>query len=289
MGKTGIIATVGAVVAAAAGTVTVTTTDILKPVPQTIIEQPAEPPLPDLFSYDEPDAEETLSAQDQIEFCVHWLEVNAECINRKELLALSDDPLIRRELRLALSTPAAREKPMQLSLVHPTDISIPARVVLSCDQFNDAKAEDWGPLTSADMVEEQWFIARCGIFKMAALANTHTTSGFENGRMSTNDLQNIDMSRWPYMGEIPEEMTLSLRRPADAITRRDNDRLWVADYGDMETLVSDIAHADFNNDGSADILVLLGGRLKGGTANIATYALVEKTDDAVTMTAVELY
>jgi hypothetical protein len=297
MGKLGIIGALGTVAVASVGTATYTG---VIPLGSDGQEQPAQigeiepekvkPPEKkfELFS-GEREPREKLSERDAIQFCLTLKGTGDECVTRKALLEERSKPLMKKRVALRTGDEQGADIPMKVMMAHPTDYQAPSEEVRSCDTFNNKKQEGWGAITSVDMVDEQWFMARCGLYIMAEKADIFEATSFADGRLATDDLEALPLASWPVLGEAAEDMTLSLHRPASNVTKQNNDRFWVARYGNMQTLVSEIAHADFDGDGEAEILSLMNARAVGGTARFSSYFLIEKSDDGVSLAPAETY
>ena len=307
MNKLAILGGIGVLGAGAAGTAGVTGTFPFQENGETLVQQvagtPAEREFPPLLQKQDgqqsraeqaaAEAENAPEGRDAILFCLTWHDDGTTCLTRKELLARAGEPLTKQRVALSASgrPENVAEIPMRVKLADPVDFKAPEEEVRDCAAFNDMKSKGWGALTSADMVDEQWFMVRCGLYKMAAMADVPASTEFEQGRLSTDDLKAVGEEAWPYLGEKPEgDPGMALRKPASANTLENSDRFWVARYGNMQTLVSEVSHADFNGDGSGDVLVLINASPREkGTAQISYYGLLEKVDGSTTMTEASVY
>lgn len=230
-------------------------------------------------------------ADGEIQFCLTWLEEGDQCVTRGELRAMADRPLMKKAPPVKTRLRRPEPKAMTATLAHPTDMSVAERTVTNCTDFNTLKGEGWGGLTSADMADERWFLARCGLFILAERATVPTYSAFADGRLSEGTIYAIPAKDWPQIGEPVGDIDLTLTKPTNPKTKRAAERFWTVEYGNMRMLVSEVAHADFNGDGYGDILVLMNGAPRDrGTLRVTRYGLVEKSGTGqVTLREVEIY
>ena len=174
------------------------------------------------------------------------------------------------------------EGPEHMTLAHPTDYKAAPQKVYDCQAFNKMKKQGWGAISSADMADEAHFMLRCGLVKIAERAQMPERTSFINGRVSGDDLTAIPGFDWPSFGAA------AAGRSADGVTLA-RDGVWTVFEGDNITAVTEIAHADFNRDERADVLVFLFSRPNDGTARIASFGLIIKDQDTTRLMVPRLY
>ncbi|MGV6800425.1 MAG: hypothetical protein ACWA5L_00700 [bacterium] len=228
--------------------------------------------------------------QQDIKFCIPWQGNGEECLTREELRAMADKPLMRHKPALIMGQKEGPLEALSVELVHPTDYSVDPKTVTTCTEYNLLKQEGWGGLTSRDMARERQFILRCGLFAIAESAQIPEQSNFNEGRLNEQVMSAIPEQDWPQIGEPKYGTPLKFKRASLSRLEKASDRYHVVQYGNVKTVISEVAHADFNADGWGDILVLLSGRpADGGTARFTLYCIVENKNGAISMTPVNVY
>lgn len=155
----------------------------------------------------------------------------------------------------------------------------PDRTARTCEQFLSLKANDWGALTTAGMRREQKMNRFCGLIAMASRAMP------ARGGLTalTEDLiEGMAEDDWPTIGEATVTNPLVLDTPGDP-------RVWFVQADRVEFTIRDVASADFDGDGQAEVLVFIALQAADGTAVAGGYSIAQRDGLTLTLTPADVY
>lgn len=158
--------------------------------------------------------------------------------------------------------------PVRVALAHPTDARAPAETASTCAEYDSLIAEGWEAVTSADMRREEYFRRACGALDMLVKARPARRSHFLDGKAAPEDL--VSMAATEATGFVETDASVPVEVSAAG------EGVWKLTIGQGETMVYEIAHADFTGDGDGEILAYLSVGAAGGTARTGTIGLMEK-------------
>jgi hypothetical protein len=184
--------------------------------------------------------------------------MSAACYGRAQYEAMRDRAVIN-----------ADGGPVRLALAHPTDASAPAESVSTCAEYDSLVAEGWGAVTGADMRREEYFRRACGALDMLVKARPAQSSNFADGKAAEADVRSMAAAEALGFGEVDASVPVEVAGAGDGV--------WKLTIGQGETMVYEIAHADFTGDGAGEILAYLSVGAAGGTARTGAIGLMEKT------------
>lgn len=141
----------------------------------------------------------------------------------------------------------------------------------TCSEFDALTEKGWYALSGADMRREEYFNRACGALSYLAAAAPAQSTHFAGGKASAEDIRSMAMEEATGFGEA---------EPSTAVNVNEiEDRVWKVEIGQGETMVYEIAHADFTGDGLGEILAYVSVGGAGGTARTGTIGLLEKSSD----------
>ncbi|OFX04301.1 MAG: hypothetical protein A3E78_01230 [Alphaproteobacteria bacterium RIFCSPHIGHO2_12_FULL_63_12] len=141
----------------------------------------------------------------------------------------------------------------------------------TCAEFDALTVKGWYALSGADMRREGYFNRACGALSYLAKAAPAQSTHFAGGKASAEDIRSMAMEEATGFGEA---------EPSTAVNVNEiEDRVWKVEIGQGETMVYEIAHADFTGDGLGEILAYVSVGAAGGTARTGTIGLLEKSSD----------
>lgn len=156
--------------------------------------------------------------------------------------------------------------PVEVNLAGP-NAARPANAARSCAEYDAMIAEGWYALSSADMRREEYFKRSCGALSMLVEARPARSSHFANGRADETDVRSLARAQTFSLGE-------SAADPAEV--SRVEPGVWKLATVESETIVYEIAHADFTGDGLGEILAYVSTGAVAGTARSGAIGLMEK-------------
>jgi len=186
--------------------------------------------------------------------------MQAACYDRSQYESMRDRAVI-----------AADGAPLRVTLAHPTDASEPAQSAGACAEYDSLIAEGWTTLSGADMRREEYFRRACGALDLLVKARPALSSHFANGKASASDVRSMATEEAVGFGEVEASAPVDVADLGDGV--------WKLTIGQGETMVFEIAHADFTGDGGGEILAYLTVGAAGGTARSGTIGLMEKSAD----------
>ncbi len=201
--------------------------------------------------------------------------------------AAGEDACIRTKIRLVEGmTPACYDRvqfeamrdravisadgaPMRVALAHPSDDAAPSETASNCTEYDSLIAQGYGALTSADMRREEYFRRACGALALLSKAAPAQRSSFAGGKASQEDVRSMASTEATGLGETAPGAPVDVTAVSDGV--------WRIRIGEGETMVYEIAHADFTGDGTGEILAYLTVGAAGGTARTGAIGLMEKS------------
>ncbi len=163
---------------------------------------------------------------------------------------------------------AADGAPVRLALAHPTDAAAPAEAAGTCAEYDSLVAEGWATLSGADMRREEFFRRACGALDLLVKAAPAEFSHFAGGKAAAADVRSMATADAIGFGETDASAPVEVADMGGGV--------WKLTIGQGETMVYEIAHADFTGDGAGEILAYLSVGAAGGTARMGVIGLMEK-------------
>lgn len=205
--------------------------------------------------------EEAIKESDQYSLCLKadlqlFKGADARCYNRKEIYSLLDKPLVNRD-----------GASVSVRLTHPSDASIAPNDATTCRQYREYMFDGWFAMTSRDMRREGYFKRACGVLTALFEAQKASTQFFANG--SPTDEEIAGLAPTMRMGEA------SNLAESISVSRSDGYR-WEINIGEQTVFLTELANADFDNDGIEEILGYSAGVMAGGSARFYHVGLIEK-------------
>jgi hypothetical protein len=184
--------------------------------------------------------------------------MSAACYGRAQYEAMRDRAVI-----------ASNGSAVSVSLAPPSGIAAPAETAATCAEYDSLVAEGYSALSSADMRREEYFRRACGALSLLAEAAPARRSNFADGKAAMEDVRSMASADAMGFGETEPARNVEVTEVSAGV--------WKVLIGQGETMVYEIAHADFNGDGGGEILAYLTVGAAGGTARTGTIGLMEKT------------
>jgi hypothetical protein len=183
--------------------------------------------------------------------------MSAACYGRAQYESMRD--------RIVITADGAA---VRVALAHPTDAGAPAETASTCAEYDTLVAEGWAAVTSADMRREEYFRRACGALDMLVKARPAQRSNFADGKAAEADVRSMADAETLGFGEVEASVPVGVSSAGDGV--------WKLTIGQGETMVYEIAHADFTGDGAGEILAYLTVGATGGTARTGAIGLMEK-------------
>ncbi len=186
----------------------------------------------------------------------------AGCYSRAELAEFRDAPVIDRG-----------EKAVAVAMTHPSNASIAPEQCTTCREFSELRWRGWFASSSYDMRREAYFVRACGVLDLLMKAEPASLNYFEESGLTADEIAAIGADAVLRVGGDPEidKGTLVV-----LVVEKAGDAVWRLTTGGQETRLEEIATADFDGDGIAEILAFLVAGPAHGTARVAEVALLEK-------------
>ncbi len=184
--------------------------------------------------------------------------MSAACYGRAQYEAMRDRAVI-----------AADGSAVRVSLAHPSDAAAPAETAGTCAEYDSLISEGYAALSNADMRREEYFRRACGALTLLSKAAPARRSNFAAGKAAIEDVRSMATTDAVGFGEAEPSTNVEVAEVSAGV--------WKVLIGQGETMVYEIAHADFDGDGGGEILAYLTVGAAGGTARTGTIGLMEKT------------
>ena len=213
-----------------------------------------------------------LQPVEAITFCFPGvIPVPGNCADRETVLALASETVgVRGE--------DGRTEALSVELADPAGLA-ESRTATTCEQYASLKANDWGPLTTVAMRRDREMNRFCGLIAMARRA-VPGRGGLD--ALSEDLLEAMPDEEWPTIGEADVTNPIVLDTPGDP-------RVWFVQADRVEFTVRDVASADFDRDGSNEVLVFTALQAADGTAVGGGYALAERAGGRLRLVATDPY
>lgn len=165
------------------------------------------------------------------------------------------------------------------------EMTTPSRkktMIYTCQEWKKSRTAGDYSATTYDMAMEGSLIHTCGILFELQKARLSVRSFINN---PTVDLDSPNLLPAEMLAFIPEDAEKSARlrhltvaqvMPQKDIEKASSDEL-VLSYGGLKQEFWEAARADFNGDGTEDILVLTAGQAEGGTMGYSDYFVLTRT------------
>ncbi|MFN3958753.1 MAG: hypothetical protein ACK4NP_02440 [Parvularculaceae bacterium] len=183
--------------------------------------------------------------------------MSAACYGRAQYEAMRDNRVI-----------AADGSAVRVALAHPSDAAAPAETASTCAEYDSLVSGGYSALTSADMRREEYFRRACGALALLAKARPAGSSYFVGGKASEADVRSMAVAETTGFDETGPGAPVDIAAVSDGV--------WRIRIGQGETMVYEIAHADFTGDGGGEILAYMTVGAAGGTARTGAIGLMEK-------------
>lgn len=141
----------------------------------------------------------------------------------------------------------------------------------TCAEFDSLTEEGWYAYSGVDMRREEYFRRACGALSMLVTAKPAHSTHFTGGKADKEDIRSMALQEATGFGEAEPSAAVDVNKIED--------RVWTVTIGDGETIVYEIAHADFTGDGLGEILAYVSVGAAGGTARTGTIGLLEKPSE----------
>lgn len=158
--------------------------------------------------------------------------------------------------------------PVRVALAHPSDDAAPSESASTCAEYDSLISQGYSALTSADLRREEYFRRACGALALLSKAEPAQRSNFAGGKASQEDVRSMASTEATGFGETAPAAPVDVAWVSDGV--------WRIRIGEGETMVYEIAHADFTGDGTGEILAYLTVGAAGGTARTGAIGLMEK-------------
>lgn len=160
--------------------------------------------------------------------------------------------------------------PIDLNLTAPSG---DATAVRSCAEYDASTEKGWYARAGVDLRREEYFKRACGALSLLVEARPARSSYFSGGKADIADIRSMALQDAIGFGEAVPSASVDVAGIGD--------RVWKVAIGESETMVYEIAHADFTGDGLGEILAYVSVGPIGGTARAGSIGLLEKpTEDA---------
>lgn len=157
-------------------------------------------------------------------------------------------------------------EPVEINLAAP-DAGGADEVVRTCAQYDALSSKGWYALSNADMRREDYYKRACGALSMLVKAAPATSSNFASGIASAEDIRSMASGDAISFGEAASA-------PIDVSAVEE--MVWRVSIGEGESMVYEIAHADFTGDGVGEILAYISVGARGGSMRSGSIGLIEK-------------
>lgn len=187
--------------------------------------------------------------------------MNAGCYAREQYKAMRDRAVI-----------AADGSAVRVVLAHPSDDTAQDETAATCAEYDALAAAGYSALSGAAMRREEYFRRACGALALLSTAAPARRSNFADGKAALEDVRSMARAEALGFSDVAPSTPVEVSEVSAGV--------WKILIGQGETLVYEIAHADFNGDGAGEILAYLTVGAAGGTARSGTIGLMEKASEA---------
>ncbi len=138
----------------------------------------------------------------------------------------------------------------------------------TCAEYDAMTEQGWYALSNADMRREEYFKRACGALSMLVKGRAAVSSHFSLGKAAKEDVLSLAEQEAIVFGEPEPSVSIEVTNVEEGV--------WRMTIGQGETMIYEIAHADFNGDGLGEILAYMSTGPAGGTARVGAIGLIEK-------------
>lgn len=205
---------------------------------------------------------------------VKWRTTNSVF---KDLKSLSELPeLMKKNL-----------DPVNLIKENPDKKTFDDKIATNCPQYNELKAQGYGPNTNADIAMEGFFILSCDPIQWLSKMKPSKKSFLKNYSFSKKSLKEIPPSLGGIGGDSSYkaalEKALSQGKswsgfdPSMKVKKVSSDRLDIANKSE-KIIFQVLASGDFNDDGLEDLILSVATYAIGGTYHAYEAAIVTRRE-----------
>lgn len=149
------------------------------------------------------------------------------------------------------------------------DAAKDAVAVRTCAEYDSMTSDGWYALTGADLRRAAYFNRACGALSMLVKGRLPRESNFTGGEANESEIRSLAEGDAIEFGEAGPSAPVGIESVAGGV--------WRITIGQGETMIYEIAHADFTGDGVGEILAYLTTGVAGGAAHAGTIGLIEKS------------
>ena len=179
-----------------------------------------------------------------------------ECLTSAQYEALRDRPVI-----------SADGSPITVNLIGAA-ANTETETVRNCVEYDARMRDGWYALTSADMRREEYYKRACVSLSLLVKAKPAQSTNFAGDHADAEDIKALAMGDAIGFAEVGAPVDVGVTSVADGV--------WKVTIGQGETMIYEIAHADFNGDGLGEILAYLSIGSVDGTARTGSVGFLEK-------------
>ncbi len=152
-----------------------------------------------------------------------------------------------------------------VNLTGPSD---EAAVMRTCAEYDTSIRKGWYAPTSADLRREEYFKRACGALTLLVKAAPADTTHFAGGKADAGDIRSMASEEALAFGETEPSTPVAIAEIEEGV--------WQVAIGNGETIIYEIAHADFTGDGQGEILAYVSIGAVGGSLRTGSIGLIEK-------------
>lgn len=140
--------------------------------------------------------------------------------------------------------------------------------VLTCGAYEEKRAQGWFAESTRETARESFFIRACGVLNALAKARAPRVAAFRNRALEQLDVVALASSGSFSFGEPASNAAVSVKK--------EDEGRWQIAAGGTVIRLQELAYADFNGDGSGEVLAYVEVSPEGGTAAADAVGIVTK-------------